>query len=144
MNTFAGHGSLIGKESGKIIGVGTRLMTCRVCSTSLVKKTREHDCRVNWGGSSKGMEGNLAVDLLNTTKARNYRISTFIGDDDTTTMAMVRNQVNHPVEKWSDTNHAKKSLGTRLYQLQKQEKALPTPVIKYLQKCFAYALAKQR
>ena len=27
-------------------------------------------------------------------------------------MAMVRQQVNHQVEKWSDVNHAKKSLGT--------------------------------
>ena len=59
-------------------------------------------------------------------------------------MAMVRQQVEHSVEKWSDTNHAKKSLGSRLYKLQKQEEALTTPVIKYLQKCFAYALCQNK
>ena len=41
-------------------------------------------------------------------------------------------------------NHAKKSLGTRLYKLQKQEKELTSQVIKYLQKCFAYALAQNK
>ena len=36
-------------------------------------------------------------------------------------MATVCQQVDHPVEKWSDINHAKKSLGTRLYKLQKEK-----------------------
>ena len=31
---FAGHGSLIGKETGKIIGVGTRITACRICDTA--------------------------------------------------------------------------------------------------------------
>ena len=144
----SGHGSLIGKESKKVIGVGTRLMTCRTCASQSAGKmnepAKEHNCRVNWGGSSKGMESDLAVEMLNATKADNYQIATLIGDDDSTTMAMVRQQVDHPVEKWSDINHAKKSLGTRLYKLQKKEKTLTTRVIKYLQKCFAYALSQNK
>ncbi|XP_067026633.1 uncharacterized protein [Acropora muricata] len=109
-----GHGSLIGKETGKVIAVGTRVMHCRVCNN---KKSpglgaKHHDCRANWGGSSKGMESDLAVEMLNTQKDDTFQVSTSIGDDDSTTMAMMRQQVNHEVEKWSDVNHAKKSLAT--------------------------------
>ena len=110
----------------------------------LPKRTKKHDCRVNWGGSSKGMEQDLAVEMLNTVKDDNFAVTTLIGDDDTTTMANVRQNVSHTVEKWSDINHAKKSLGSRLYNLQKQHKALTTTVIKYLQKCFAYALCQNK
>ena len=122
-------------------------MACRTCDAAAKKgndKVKDHDCRVNWGGSSKGMESSVAVEMLNNIKDNSFQISTLIGDDDSTTMAMVRKQVEHSVEKWSDTNHAKKSLGSRLYKLQKQEKALTTPVIKYLQKCFAYALCQNK
>lgn len=36
------------------------------------------------------------------------------------------------------------NLGTRLYKLQQQEKKLTSQVIKYLQKCFAYALSQNK
>ena len=66
---------------------------------------KNHDCRVNWGGSSKGMESSVAVEMLNNIKDNSFQISTLIGDDDST--AMARQQVEHSVEKWSVTNHAK-------------------------------------
>jgi len=141
---MAGHGSLIGKETGKIISVGTRIMACRVCATRSGDLSKsKHNCRSNWAGSPKAI-ANLAVEMLNDTKEASYRIGTLIGDDDSTTMAMVRNQVDHNIEKCSDTNHAKKALGTRLYHLQKQERSLTTPVIKYLPKCFSYALSQNK
>ena len=58
------------------------------------------------------MESDLAVKMLNVNKDDTFQVSTLIGDDDSTTMAMVRQKVTHQVEKWSDVNHAKKSLGT--------------------------------
>jgi len=58
------------------------------------------------------MESDLAVEMLNTKKDDTFQVPNLIGDDDSTTMAMVGQQVNHQVEKWSDVNHAKKSLGT--------------------------------
>ena len=94
--------------------------------------------------AQKPWKQNLAVEMLNYTKQDSYRIGTFIGDDDSTTMVLVRNQVDHSVEKWSDINHAKKALGTRLYRLQKQERSLAIPVFKYLQKCFSYALSQNK
>ena len=138
----AGHGSLIGKETGKVIGLGTRVKKCRVCSGN--EGSRQHDCRVNWKGSSKAMEADLAVEILNNTKEKHFEVSTLIGDDDTTTMARIKEQVPHPVKKWSDVNHAKKALGTSLYKLQKHHKQLTTPVIKYFQKCFTYALNQNK
>ena len=56
------------------------------------------------------MESDLAVEMLNSQKDYTFQVSTIIGDDDSTTMAMVRQQVNHQVEKWSDVNHTKKHL----------------------------------
>lgn len=54
------------------------------------------------------MNSDLAVKMLNTKKDDTFQVSTLIGDDDSTTMAMVQQQVNHQVVKWSDVNHAKK------------------------------------
>ena len=55
------------------------------------------------------MEPDLAVEMLNTVKDDNFAVTTLIGDDDTTTMANVHQNVSHTVEKWSDINRAKKS-----------------------------------
>ena len=63
------------------------------------KNQKKYDCRVNWGGSSKGMEPNLAVEMLNTVKDDNFAVTTLIGDDDTTTMANVQQNVSHTFEK---------------------------------------------
>lgn len=82
--------------------------------------------------------------MLSDTKQDSYRIGMVIGDDDSTTMTMVWNQVDHNIEKWSDTNHVKKALGKRLYHLQKQERSLTTPVIKCLQKCFSYGVSQDK
>ena len=73
---IAGHGSLIGKQTGKVIAVGTRVMHCRVCSNQkkLSAEVSKHDCRANWGGSSKGMESDLAVEMLNTNKDDTFQV----------------------------------------------------------------------
>ena len=87
------HRSLIGKETGKIIALGTREMAYHTCDAAAKKgdgKVKDHDCRVNWGGSSKGMESSVAAEMLNNIKDNSFQISTLIGDDDSTTMAMVR------------------------------------------------------
>lgn len=45
------------------------------------------------------MEANLEVEMLNDTKQDSYRFGTLIGDDDSTTMAIVRIQVDHKHRK---------------------------------------------
>lgn len=43
-----------------------------------------------------------------------------VTDDDCTTMAKIKETVDHPVKKWSDLNHTRKNIGNKLYNLQKK------------------------
>ena len=65
-------------------------------------------------------------------------------DDDATTMARIRKDINHNNSKWSDINHTCKHLGNSLYSLQKIHKSLTTKFIKLLQKCFNYVIAQNK
>ena len=38
------------------------------------------------------------------------KVSTYIGDDDTTTLSYLPENVTYDVDKWSDIDHAKRSL----------------------------------
>ena len=68
-----------------------------------------------------------------------------VGDDDSATIKMVKEQVSHHVEKWSDINHAKKSFTSHLYAIQSQFKGqVSAKVIEYFSKCFGYALVHNR
>ena len=68
-----------------------------------------------------------------------------VGADDSATIKMVKEQVSHHVEKWSNINHAKKSFTSHLYAIQSQFKGqLSAKVIKYFSKCFGYALVQNR
>ena len=77
-----------------------------------------HTCHKNHSGSSKGMEPDVAGELVAKVEEKGIRVETLIMDDDTTTMARIRRTVDH--EK------------------------LTTPVIKYLKKCFSYALQQNK
>ena len=44
----------------------------------------------------------------------NVKLSVYVGDEDSTTAAHIKEKVPYPVEKWTDTVHAKRSLTTRL------------------------------
>ena len=99
---------------------------------------------MNWGVTSKAMESDLAIELLNKTSSENHCVSSIICDQDATTMAEVKKHILFEVGKHSDTNHAKKSVGNDLNSLQKTHKILQTKVIAYLQKCFSYAIRVNR
>ena len=62
----SGHAVVIGQNSGKISGFSTRITICKQYEKD---NSVVHDCRINWGGSSKAMERNAAVELLNKTKS---------------------------------------------------------------------------
>ena len=76
-----------------------------------------HDCRRNHEGSSKSMEANFAMQLFGNGNAveGGVRYSTYVGDDDSTTENRLQSLVVCDIEKWSDINHASRSLGSRLY-----------------------------
>ena len=70
-NSKSGHAVLIGGKSGKIISYGSRIRNCKQCSVNPKKK---HDCRKNWDGSAKSMEGDLAVELVTKVSDSNQQI----------------------------------------------------------------------
>lgn len=65
-------------------------------------------------------------------------------DDDSTFMALINTTLSHPVIKWSDSSHTCKHIGNKLYALQKEQICISTKVIQWVQKCFSYAVAKNK
>ena len=141
----SGHGVFIGTESEKILSYGTRISNCKQCEVNKVTcRVKEHDCKMNWGGSSKVMESDLAVDMLVLGTTEKFRISTIIMDEDSTTMTKIKKSVPHEVSKESHINHAKNTVGNDFYALQKKHHILSSKVISYLQKCFSYAMKQHK
>ena len=94
--------------------------------------------------SAKSMEADVCVELVRTCREdHDAKVAILVGDDDSSTICQVRNSVTYDVEKWSDINHAKRTLGNMLYSLQSQHKNnknISGKVIEYLQRCFSYAI----
>ena len=148
-NSLTGHGVVMGPVTGKVLSFATRCKTCRVCDAGkkMGKTARNHDCRKNHNGSSKSMEREVACQLWCSAPDAGVKYSTYIGDDDSTTLADINNKVPYKVEKFSDIIHAKRSLTTRLYNLKDRFKdpncsILSSKVISYFSKCFSYAISQ--
>ena len=147
-NSSTSHGAAMGLATGKVLSYSTRCKTCRVCTNNNVSgKGKKHDCRKNHWGSSKSMEREVACELWSNAPQSGVKFSVFVGDDDSTTLADIRNKVPYGVEKWSDIVHVKRSLNTRLYNLKDRFKGsncsiLSPKVINYLTKCFSYCINK--
>ena len=75
---------------------------------------------------------------------KNAVVSVLVGDDDSSTLSKVRQNVEHEVEKWSDVVHAKRSFGSSLYSIKNQNKSLTDMVIQYFQRCIGYALKQNK
>ena len=92
--------------------------------------------------STKAMEPDICVDNVKAVNEsqEGVRVSVIVGDGDSSAIAHVRSQVDSEIEKWSDVNHTKKSLGNKLYELKKTHKELSETVIKATQKNFLYAM----
>lgn len=142
----SGVGTLIGNRTGKICAYGVKNKDCRMCNFHINKGKvpPEHDCNRNWSGSSKAMEPSVAVDVIKEVESQNVEVSVLIMDDDATTMARIRDNISHPVQKWSDLNHTKKHLGNSLYSLQKKHKGFSNKCVQFIQKCFSYAVIQNK
>ena len=141
----------MGQMNGKVLDYTTRTKNCRFCSCAQKngKISKKHDCRVNHYASSKAMEPTSAVHLFNKSLESKVKLSTYTGDDDSTTAAHIRENVSYPVEKWTDIIHAKRSLTVRLINLSQRNKfvnssTLSLKVINYLTKCFSYAFNQNK
>ena len=145
-DSSSGVGTVVGLQTGKVISYATRNTMCRVCEEAK-KKNQEavgHDCRKNHRGSSKSMESNVAVELFSGAVSSGVAYSTYVGDDDSATESHLKTLVNYNIEKWSDVNHASRTLGTRLYLAKGKVKGLTPNIISYIQKCFTYRINQNK
>ena len=109
---------------------------------SLGHDKADHECRLNYGGSAKGMESDMATELINNNdlfKKANVSVGVLIGDDDSCTIAAVRRLSCSEIVKWSDFNHSKKSLSSALYTMK-----LSTKLIEYFSHCFSHAVKQNK
>lgn len=136
----AGHASLIGYYSGKVLAYATRTKKCAKCDSGHMKT--DHDCRLNFDRSAKAMEPDMAVELITKNELlteENVSIAVIIGDDDASSIAAVRREASHRIEKWSDVNHAKKGFTSALYAFN-----VPRGIIDYLAHSFSCALHQNK
>ena len=90
-NSRLGQGVLIGTESGKILSYEHhKLVIANSEVSKITGRVKDHDCRMNWGSSSKAMESGWAVDMLISGTTEKARISTIIMDVDSATVAKIK------------------------------------------------------
>ena len=123
-NSSTGHAAVMGLTYGKVMDYTTRTKSCRVCTNAKKtgKEAKQHNCRVNHTASSKAMEPMAAVHLFTKSLNSDVKLSVYVGDEDFTTAAHIKENFPYPVEKWTDIVHAKRSLTTRLYNLSQRGK----------------------
>ncbi|XP_056009320.1 uncharacterized protein LOC125656697 [Ostrea edulis] len=73
-------------------------------------------------------------------------VDTLTMDDDTTTIAKLRSEVDGSIKKISDKNHTVKHFTNKLYKLRTEKgyKQLNPRTIAHLAKCFTYAISQNR
>ena len=145
-NSRTGHGTMVGLETGKCLDYGTKNTYCRKCLEAEKRgvQPKPHDCRLNHTGSAKAMEASIAVDLCHKEK---YQV--LIGDDDSTVIARVREEVDSNLEKWSDVNHATCTLTKGLFEGKGMDfgpdnDRINDSIIDHIKTCFCYALHQNK
>ncbi|XP_048743376.1 uncharacterized protein LOC125656832 isoform X3 [Ostrea edulis] len=140
--SLSGHGSMIGVNTGKVLAYSFRSKKCRFCDRAKEGDVKEHDCRKNWDKSSKAMESDMAIEMLQDMKNKGFHVKKLIMDNDSTTISRAKITFDEDLEKQSDFNHTKKNFTNKLFELRKEKKyaALGPKTIKHLTKCFAYAV----
>ncbi|XP_046739525.1 uncharacterized protein LOC124407446 [Diprion similis] len=145
-NSLNGYGTIIGFLSGKVLDFAARNRKCKRCSTGHDKS--DHDCRQNFSGSAKAMEPDVGATLVNDStilKEIGLNVKVLIGDEDSSTIAAVRQGNPESVHKLTDANHLRKNFMSALYDLRKNFKEMrDKKVIPHLKKCFSYALAQNK
>ena len=74
----------------------------------------------------------------------------FTGDDDSATIAKIREEVEYNVVKWSDASHATRTIVSHLNKISSERKNQPgksplsQKVFHYFRKCFSYCLSQNK
>lgn len=77
----------------------------------------------------------------------NVEVGIFAGDNDSTSIYAIRQEINHEIVKVDDTNHTKKGVVNLLYKVTSSEdtlKELSKEAKDYLHRCFSYALEQNK
>ncbi|CAC5362774.1 unnamed protein product [Mytilus coruscus] len=144
-SSLTDHATMIGEKTGKCVSQGTKSADCRKCMYVDEKGDGNHDCRKNHSGSAKSMESNLAVEMVQELQCKGCKVSCIIMDDDTTTLARLKQCINSDIVKRSDRNHQRKNIVSDLYHLHEKRKGkLSTSTISYLTKDLDYAIAQNK
>ena len=146
-DSLNGYAVIIGFLSGKIHDYTTRNRKCRMCALGHDKS--DHDCRVNYQGSAKGMEADAGVQLINHSdilKEAKLQVRVIIGDEDSSMISAVRkDRPDITFYKLADKNHLAKNFTRELYEMQPMFKELKKKgAISHIKKCFAYAVAQNK
>ena len=140
-NSLVGFGSVMGVHTGNVLDYDVCNKKCRKCDNSQKTGTSvEHTCKKNYFGSSKGMEAHTASKLFLRSKDRGLKYKTLIGDDDSSTIARLRSEVDPEIIKVSDPTHTKRTLNGKLSAIKKSFKELSQTVIGYIELCFRAAI----
>ncbi|OXU17178.1 hypothetical protein TSAR_012609 [Trichomalopsis sarcophagae] len=142
-NSFSGTASLIGLFSKKVISYVTLNRKCKKCDKGY--DVKDHDCRRNFSGTAKAMEPHAAVQLTKNNRTLmdcEIDVGIIIADNDSSSIATLRNAHDFEVVKQADKNHTSKGVVNALYKLQKNHKELTSTTIQYLQKCFNYSISQ--
>ena len=116
-NSLSGLGVLVGSQTNKIVEYGVRQKDCRKCTFYKNKSlpVPEHTCYKNFDLSAKAMEADLCVELVKkvektvSPQAEKILIDSIIMDEDSATMARLREEIRTDITKISDIYHILKS-----------------------------------
>ncbi|VDI50092.1 Hypothetical predicted protein [Mytilus galloprovincialis] len=120
-NSLTGHATLLGETTGKCVNFGLKYGDCRKCDR-VDEKGDGHDCRINHQGSAKSMESELPVQMVKEIQKTGCEVSSITMDDDSTTIARLRKEVNAEIMKFSDRNHVRKKVSRDLIGLQEKHR----------------------
>lgn len=127
----------MGYYNKKICSYSTRVKNCRKCNKKHSKT--DHDCRVNFDGSAKSMEADMAVEMALKNplfEKHNIFLARIVMDNDSSTICSLRDLSPHNIELWADKNHSVKAFSSSLYSLN-----LPKPIIDYFTSNLSNAIA---
>ena len=82
---------LIGSQSGKVLDFSTRNRKCRMCDKG--HERSNHDYRLNFFGTAKAMEPEIAVQLMSKSSIlqdKNIDVGVFIGDNDSSSIYSIK------------------------------------------------------
>lgn len=146
-NSLTGHASLFGEQSKKIISFSVKGKKCRICAAAKSKGNphRVHQCCKNWTGSAKAMGPAMACEMLEMVETSGGKIDTLIMDNDSTTIARVKVQVNPNISKRSDSNHTKKGFTSALVELSSAHKVLRNVKVRgHMERCVMYCIQQNK